>query len=65
MNSADRSAPRCRTWVRATMFPATPSSTRCILSMVSDIAVYHCPGAFFALMFRAPPARSRRLVSMT
>ena len=41
MNSADRSAPRCRTWARATMFPATPSSTVCIRSIVSDIDLYH------------------------
>ena len=50
LNSADCSAPRRSTWLRATMFPATSCSTACILSILSDIAEYQRAGALFRLM---------------
>ena len=48
VKSADRSAPRCSDWLRATMDLATPSSTPWVLFTVSDISVYQSWGACWA-----------------
>ena len=70
LNSADCSASRRSTWLRATMFLATSSSTACILSILSDIAEYQRAGAFFRLMpsicvmsARFPSPRMRSSIS--
>ncbi len=50
LSSADSSASRRSTWLRATMLLATCCSTVCILSILSDIAEYQRAGALFRLM---------------